>query len=79
MPKFVYRQGEEFDGTKMPAEVTAFGIDFLKNTPAAVEPGMFDDPAKYEHALKKLRGNWYFEEARGKAAAAPPPAEEPAE
>lgn len=75
MPKFIYKAGMEpanalqtTDGqplelTKLPAEVTAFGIDFLKGQPTKVEPHMFRYPAEYQHAVAKLRGNQHFEEA----------------
>ena len=75
MPKFTYKAGMEpatatqtTDGaalemTKLPAEVTMFGIDFLKGQPTKVEPHMFREAGQYEHAVKKLRGNQHFEEA----------------
>ena len=92
MPRFIYKAGFEFNrgddtepSAKLPADTTAFGIEFLRGQPTEVRPDMFDDPAKYEHAVRKLRGNHHFEEVgeaeepakkRGKAA---PPADEPAE
>lgn len=62
MPKFIYRQGDEFDGSKMPAEVTAFGVEFLKNQSVELRPDMFRDNAQYEHAVRKLRAHAHFEE-----------------
>jgi hypothetical protein len=69
MPKFVYKAGMEFnkgDDTettaKRPAEVTLFGVDFLKGQAVAVEPDMFDEPKKYAHAVMKLRTHPHFEE-----------------
>lgn len=89
MPRFIYRQGTEFDGTKMPAEVTLFGIEFLKNQATEVRQDMFREPGQYEHAVRKLRAHAHFEEdtiedavvvevkpdRKRKAAAAPKPAD----
>ena len=92
MPKFIYRRGEEYDGSKMPAEVDLFGIEFTRDQPTAVDANMFRTPGEYEHALSKLRANKYFEEVkiedatfeevapdkpkRGRKAAALPPPDE---
>lgn len=62
MPRFTYKPGLEFDETKMPAEVTMFGVEFLRGQPTKVEADMFREPAQYQHALNKLRINRYFEE-----------------
>lgn len=93
MPNFTYKPGLEFDETKMPAEVTMFGIEFLRGQPTKVEAEMFREPEKFHHALNKLRMNRYFEEVTiedaqfeelppppkaKKAKAVPPPADEPA-
>lgn len=93
MPRFIYKAGFEFargDDTepsaKLPADTTAFGIEFLRGQPTDVRPDMFEDAAKFNHALSKLRGNPHFEEVgegeeapkkRGKASA--PPVDEPGE
>jgi hypothetical protein len=67
MPKFIYKGGEQIenakgDTSKMPAEIEAFGIEFLRGKPVKVEAEMFRDAAHYQHALGKLRINRYFEE-----------------
>ena len=68
MPRFIYRQGLEGDGTKMPAEVAIFGVEFVKNQPTEVRADMFRDPERFAHALMKLRQHPHFEEDKAEEA-----------
>lgn len=69
MPTFKYIGGLEFNKgddleptARLPAETTAFGIEFLRDRPVDVEPRMFRDQEKYEHAVRKLRAHAHFQE-----------------
>ena len=62
MTRFIYTGGREYDDTELPASVTMFGIKFIEGVAKDVLPGDFADDAKFQHALKKLRGNPFFTE-----------------
>lgn len=74
MPKFIYLGGQEpanglqtTDGqplhlVKLPAETTAFGIEFLRGQSVEVRPDMFREAGQYEHAVRKLRAHAHFKE-----------------
>lgn len=62
MTRFTYNGGREYDDTELPASVTMFGIKFIEGVAKDVLPVDFADDAKFQHALKKLRGNPFFTE-----------------
>ena len=61
MPRFIYLGGVENDGTMMPSAVVMFGVKFIETLPTEVLPRMFQDDAAFQHAVKKLKGNQFFQ------------------
>lgn len=59
--RFIYIGGEENDGTPMPSAVTMFGVKFIETVPTDVLPGMFRDIAAFDHAIRKLKVNKFFQ------------------
>lgn len=52
---------DETRGVDMPDSTTAFGIKFIVNQPVDVTPDKFPNNAAYQHAIRKLAGNKFFE------------------
>ena len=59
--RFTYIGGVDFDETPLPSAVVMFGIKFIETVPTDVLPGMFRDDAAFQHAIKKLKVNKFFQ------------------
>jgi hypothetical protein len=46
----------------MQAACTMFGIRFIEGIPKDVLPENYENDAAYQHAVRKLRGNQFFQE-----------------
>lgn len=58
---------DEREGIAMPDSVTQFGHKFILGQPVEVKQSAFRTQDLFEHAVRKLRANKYFEEAKPKA------------
>lgn len=59
--RFTYLGGFDFDETPLPSAVVMFGVKFIETLPTDVLPGMFRDDAAFQHAIKKLKANKFFQ------------------
>ena len=59
--RFTYIGGVDFDETPLPSAVVMFGIKFIETVPTDVLPNMFRDDAAFQHAIKKLKVNKFFQ------------------
>lgn len=59
--RFTYLGGVDFDETPLPSAVVMFGVKFIETVPTDVLPNMFRDDAAFQHAIKKLKVNKFFQ------------------
>lgn len=59
--RFTYLGGVEFDETPLPSAVVMYGIKFIETVPTDVLPNMFRDDAAFQHAIKRLKANKFFQ------------------
>lgn len=59
--RFTYIGGVDFDETPLPSAVVMFGVRFIETVPTDVLPSMFRDDAAFQHAIKKLKTNKFFQ------------------
>ena len=59
--RFTYLGGVDFDETPLPSAVVMFGVKFIETVPTDVLPNMFRDDAAFQHAIKKLKANKFFQ------------------
>lgn len=59
--RFTYLGGVDFDETPLPSAVVMFGVRFIETVPTDVLPNMFRDDAAFQHAIKKLKANKFFQ------------------
>ena len=59
--RLTYIVGVDFEETPLPSAVVMFGIKFIETVPTDVLPSMFRDDAAFQHAIKKLKVNKFFQ------------------